>query len=115
MQWLGDIDHREGSSPERARRPRPDVNRVPSGWVSQAGIGERRERVGGNDVVGDAAMAGRVIRTHCKIDWPRGPRCLNCHRAFPCPDWLWAFRVLEEAGWSEDEISKLDTRTGPWS
>lgn len=63
----------------------------------------------------DADLAEYAIRTHCPIDWPEGRRCLNCHRQHPCPVYERAHGVLTAAGWSEDEISKLDIRTGPWS
>lgn len=63
----------------------------------------------------DAAMAERLVRVHCPIAWPGANRCLNCHGLFPCRSYEWGFAVLSDAGWSEDQILKLDTRTGPWS
>jgi hypothetical protein len=56
-----------------------------------------------------------AIRTHCPIDWPEGLRCLNCSAPFPCVTNELAVEQLTEAGWSAEEISKLDQRTGPWS
>lgn len=63
----------------------------------------------------EVSRAERLIRTHCSIEWPAGRRCLNCHNTFPCPSYVWAYDVLIAAGWSEEEIMKLDARTGPWS
>ena len=56
-----------------------------------------------------------AIRVHCPISWPEGQRCLNCQRMFPCPTFECGFEVLTAAGWTEDDIARLDTRTGPWS
>ncbi|HCT77031.1 MAG TPA: hypothetical protein DGG94_12460 [Micromonosporaceae bacterium] len=63
----------------------------------------------------DVRLARYLIRTHCPIDWPQGQRCLNCHNNFPCQSHQWGHGVLTLAGWPEDQISKLDVRTGPWS
>lgn len=63
----------------------------------------------------DVFRAQHAIRTHCPIDWPNGRRCLNCNVRFPCPSLVWGYEVLRSAGWPEDEILNLDTRTGPWA
>jgi hypothetical protein len=63
----------------------------------------------------DISQAEHLIRTHCPIDWPQGRRCLNCANSFPCPVNLWAYELLTAAGRSEEQILRLDSRTGPWS
>lgn len=63
----------------------------------------------------EISFAEHLIRTHCAIEWPEGRLCNNCHRRFPCQTNQWAVAVLMAAGRSEDEILRLDTRTGPWS
>lgn len=68
-----------------------------------------------DNIGSDTAIAERVVQVHCPIAWPEGSLCLNCNQGFPCPRYEWAYRILSQAGRSEDEISKLDRRTGPWS
>ncbi|MEU8075153.1 hypothetical protein AB0B31_06860 [Catellatospora citrea] len=59
--------------------------------------------------------AAHAVRTHCAIDYPNGPRCLNCHARFPCDTHVAAVELLLDAGWDDDAIMALDARTGPWS
>jgi hypothetical protein len=60
-------------------------------------------------------LAMLAVRTHCAISWPSGAFCLNCHQRFPCHTHNWASTVLCDAGWTNEAIGKLDSRTGPWS
>lgn len=63
----------------------------------------------------EVQRAMHAARTHCPISWPEGDRCLNCAAEFPCDFYKVAVAELTEAGWSDEEISRLDQRTGPWS
>jgi hypothetical protein len=63
----------------------------------------------------DLDRATLAIRTHCSISWPHGVVCLNCSERFPCGTRQRASMVLCNAGWTEEAINKLDSRTGPWS
>jgi hypothetical protein len=56
-----------------------------------------------------------VVRVHCVIEWPAGPRCNNCHLSHPCPSYRQAIGLLVADGWSWARIAALDTRRGVWS
>jgi len=60
------------------------------------------------------AAAAHVVRTHCAIEYPNGPQCLNCHAKFPCDMRAAAVDFLLDAGWDDAAIMALDVRTGPW-
>jgi len=67
----------------------------------------------GRPRAGEAAAA-HAVRTHCVIEYPNGPRCLNCHAKFPCNTRIAAVEFLLDSGWDDEAITGLDTRTGPW-
>jgi hypothetical protein len=63
----------------------------------------------------DVERATLVVRVHCSIDWPDGPRCNNCHLPHPCPRHRDAVHVLAANGWSQAKIAALDARRGAWA
>jgi len=63
----------------------------------------------------DLELAARAVKVHCAVtQWAHGKRCLNCGWPHPCVTYRWGRKVLVADGWSEREISALDSRTGAW-
>jgi hypothetical protein len=60
-------------------------------------------------------QAALLVRVHCAVDWPKGPRCNNCGYPHPCDSYQYAVAVLVDVGWRPGEIAAVDRRSGPWS